>query len=411
MVVERGDIMARLMPVMAVLLLVTGDVAAGPTAATKCQAQKLVVAGQTGAGLLHCVADAARHGVGVDAACRAHPETTLLATYAALESGGTCGTTGEAATVEADVQQMVNSVSVYLRLPASPSGCSFIRERAVARLASSVFNAYARNAKSPDPVAPGNATVRARARFVAVFQRAGAHGDCLSTDDVGVVDVPQNECLRVMGRLFPSCGDGVQGGTEECDLADAAACPLQCQPDCRCPYCGDGKVDVSGEECDGPDSARCSGLCQANCTCPPPVCGNGIREIGEVCDGSDAAACPGACRPDCTCTGSLCGDGVLEAGEQCDGNLVPLECAMSNQMPMSCVPPGQPLECTCCVPDGQQCVPGFRCCDSEGCYLVAPQRYQCAIGCVPPGGPCTPTIPCCNPGTCFPTGPDTGICQ
>src|SRR5206468_1875608 len=75
------------------------------------------------------------------------------------------------------------------------------------------------------------------------------------------------------------------------------------------------------EQCDGADAAACPGLCGFDCRCaPPPRCGDGVRnQPGEQCDGADALACPGACRADCTCA-ARCGDEILnQPGEQCDG--------------------------------------------------------------------------------------------
>src|SRR5207249_923409 len=86
------------------------------------------------------------------------------------------------------------------------------------------------------------------------------------------------------------------------------------------PGCGDGVVNQPGEQCDGADAAACPGLCGFDCRCaPPPRCGDGVRnQPGEQCDGADALACPGACRADCTCA-ARCGDEILnQPGEQCD---------------------------------------------------------------------------------------------
>jgi hypothetical protein len=131
--------------------------------------------------------------------------------------------------------------------------------------------------------------------------------------------------VRVPLRRFfgpASCGNGILDANEACDLpGHDAACPGECQPDCRCPAaptCGDGQVNQPSEQCDGIDDTVCPGACQADCTCSATVCGNGVVEPGEQCDGGSDTACPGACQGDCTC-GSFCGDGTVDAGEECDG--------------------------------------------------------------------------------------------
>src|SRR5205814_8286879 len=66
------------------------------------------------------------------------------------------------------------------------------------------------------------------------------------------------------------------------------------------------------EECDGADAAACPGHCTALCTCAPeagppaapPTCGNGVLDAGETCDGAADDACPGACTSACTCPAS-----------------------------------------------------------------------------------------------------------
>jgi hypothetical protein len=67
-----------------------------------------------------------------------------------------------------------------------------------------------------------------------------------------------------------------------------------------CSECGNGSAEPPAEECDGADAAACPGQCRSDCTCPA-VCGDGDAEPPEACDGGDDVACPGECLPDCTC--------------------------------------------------------------------------------------------------------------
>lgn len=168
------------------------------------------------------------------------------------------------------------------------------------------------------------------------------------------------------------CGDGILGGTEECDgtefggdegwvpSCEEAVGPgyqgaVFCTADCRlgtssCFLCGDGIVQGE-EECDGtPVDEQGTPLvcaapgeavalaCTAECTIDDsacPDCGNDVVEPGEECDGDIAGtSCADlgwfagelSCSPTCAidetaCTS--CGNGVIDPGEDCDGEAVP----------------------------------------------------------------------------------------
>lgn len=146
-----------------------------------------------------------------------------------------------------------------------------------------------------------------------------------------------------------TCGDGIVNKVaEECDGADDAACPGECQANCLCPpdaICGDNIVNQAGEDCDGTDDSACPGECGPKCTCPPPpVCGdNVVNQASEQCDGKDSAACPGACLSNCTCPPDpTCGDGIVnQKNEECDGSddaACPGECGSDCTCPGEAVP-------------------------------------------------------------------------
>ena len=171
-------------------------------------------------------------------------------------------------------------------------------------------------------------------------------------------------------RVCPECGDGAQGGGEQCEVFETAACGGgSCHPDCTCATCGDGAKNRPEEICDGADAAACPGLCQSDCTCPTPVCGNGVKEAGEECDGSSLGACGNSCEPDCTCAPAVCGNGVVEEGEQCEGTT------------------------------WEESGITFGC---SACRLCWNGSFTFGVGCY--------TIPCCGSATCEPA-PGGGFCQ
>lgn len=109
----------------------------------------------------------------------------------------------------------------------------------------------------------------------------------------GTLACAGNCTLNTSGCMAPAgCGDGMIGGTEQCDGANlnGATCTSQgfmggtlaCTGGCMfdtggCTACGNGTCD-GGETCT---------TCPGDCGICPPVCGNGVREGTEECDGAD----------------------------------------------------------------------------------------------------------------------------
>ncbi|KNC51325.1 uncharacterized protein AMSG_12067 [Thecamonas trahens ATCC 50062] len=111
------------------------------------------------------------------------------------------------------------------------------------------------------------------------------------------------------------CGDGlVWIGVEACDTAGESA---SCNVDCTAPVCGDGIRNVAaGEECD-------DGSIECMPNCRYAYCGDGMVTGSEACDSGSPLGST-TCTPNCTVHGG-CGDGVINpgAGEECDdGNAV-----------------------------------------------------------------------------------------
>jgi hypothetical protein len=104
------------------------------------------------------------------------------------------------------------------------------------------------------------------------------------------------------------CGDGMVGGSEDCDDMGESAL---CNADCTAAACGDGVINAAAAEVcdDGGESARCNDDCTA------AACGDGVinTTAGETCDDAGPSE---TCNASCTMIS--CGDGFLDAGEECD---------------------------------------------------------------------------------------------
>ncbi len=388
-------------------LVVAAAFAASSQAASdplRCQAAKLVAAGHAASDILRCHAKAAKVGGIDDPACTLKANAKLLTTFTRLDTKSVCLSSGDEAVIEDTIRRMIFFVRLNLPRSPDPSVCSSIRLKETARVALTMATVLAQNKLKPDPERRDAKLTVARTRWLDAFEAALKKGDCLA-DDITALSVTEQFITEVMNRLFAQCQDGVRGPGEECDINDAPTCFLQCNRDCTCPHCGDGKKNRPSEQCDGSDSTQCPGRCQADCTCPTPVCGNDIKETGEQCDGTDASACAGLCQGDCTCPAPVCGNGVVEQGEECDGSQATCEPFLY----AGCQAPTASQPCHCCVADGNQCAPGVPCCSGAGCYLIGPNFYRCSSTCIPSSGPCDGSIPCCT-GICFPSGPGTFNC-
>jgi hypothetical protein len=229
-----------------------------------------------------------------------------------------------------------------------------------------------------------------------------------------------------------SCGDGVLGPGENCDVGIPPPAPGSCPTSCRDPDAGTCQTSfltgtgctvscfqapitapISGDGCCPPGATRAT---DSDC---PGTCGDGIVDPGESCDSAavgpgacpqscppspsaciqttltgSAAACTAACvskpivacspqsdgccptgctaadDPDCSAT---CGDGKVQADETCD----------------VAIPAGSPGACPTTCDDGKPCTTDLLLsrgtCDAT-CVHLPVTAFIAGDGCCPPGG-------------------------
>jgi hypothetical protein len=131
---------------------------------------------------------------------------------------------------------LIDDVLAELR-PGGPAAsvCTGLQLGASSVAIKTIVQAHARDEKKPDPVRLAATLAAATRRFEASFLAA-------LTRDACVVSVPPAEAsavlaagaARLVGKLFPLCGDGVQGPGEECDGSDRANCVGACLAACSC---------------------------------------------------------------------------------------------------------------------------------------------------------------------------------
>lgn len=106
-----------------------------------------------------------------------------------------------------------------------------------------------------------------------------------------------------------SCGDGVVGGDEICELGQLGGTTSECQT-------LDGLSGTRAQVCD----AVCTGYTDnLDGACVVATCGDGVVDLLEECDDGSLNGVYGFCGNDCTyATAFYCGDGQLAGGEVCD---------------------------------------------------------------------------------------------
>ncbi|MEK7183737.1 MAG: IPT/TIG domain-containing protein [Patescibacteria group bacterium] len=116
---------------------------------------------------------------------------------------------------------------------------------------------------------------------------------------------------RSIYGLSTSCGDGVVGGSEICELGQLGGAAVACTT-------AGGLAGTRSQVC----NASCSGYVDdTTATCIVASCGNGVieAEAGEDCDDGSLNGSYGFCGNDCTREAAFfCGDGELAGGEACD---------------------------------------------------------------------------------------------
>ena len=101
-----------------------------------------------------------------------------------------------------------------------------------------------------------------------------------------------------------TCGDGVKGGSEQCDNGNQTGCKTGCVPDIG--YTCTGAIGVAS-------------VCAI-------TCGDGVKGVDEQCDNGNKIGCQTGCKFDAgyscsgafgqpsVCFSNICGDSILGNG-------------------------------------------------------------------------------------------------
>jgi cysteine-rich repeat protein len=136
---------------------------------------------------------------------------------------------------------------------------------------------------------------------------AGTKSQICNTTCNGFVDNPAAVCVAA------SCGNGVVDSTETCDDGSLNGTYGYCGSTCTYDsafYCGDGEL-AGGESCDCGNSS-------STLTSSSRAYGAGSGTCAAI-NGTYNSSPNASCSWDCRAPAGYCGNGTVESGEQCDG--------------------------------------------------------------------------------------------
>jgi hypothetical protein len=174
-----------------------------PVTPSKCTTQKLVAAGRKGREKLACHASAANGGSAVSAPCLVDAETDFADAFADGEAAGDCYTTGDGATVEALVDDLVDDVEAQLRPVLTTTKCAAGKLLVSGRAYERLLRCRAGSVDDGLPLLP-DCVADANQQITVGFPEFEDDPDCLTTGDaVAVLAALASGVSSVEGALLP----------------------------------------------------------------------------------------------------------------------------------------------------------------------------------------------------------------
>jgi hypothetical protein len=177
--------------------------------------------------------------------------------------------------------------------------CKDAKAKAVGKKTADVLTAYGKNLKKFDPAKLAAGVSKAQSKLTKAFVKAEGKGGCATTGDTAVLESKVDAMsFAIMEDVVGStCGNGVVGGSEECDAGPPNGAGFVgyclCVAGCECDGCGDGIV-YPGLECDeGAANGTPDSCCNIDCTLTPAstACTDTDGNICTIagCDGASGA--------------------------------------------------------------------------------------------------------------------------
>src|SRR5262245_38028171 len=195
-------------------ILAAGPAAAKPTPAAKCLAAKLKAVGKKAVAVVGCNAKAAQKGKPLDPACVTKAESAFSKTFAKADAGEGCATTGDAAALEAVVDEFVQDVVTALPDGGTKPGgkCAAAKQRASAKYAFAELVCQAKAALKAVGV-DAECIDHSETAFDKAFARAEKKPGCVTIGDVDALDATVDEFVDDVVGAFGSTTTTITGST------------------------------------------------------------------------------------------------------------------------------------------------------------------------------------------------------
>lgn len=186
-------------------MLMTGSAGAASDPAAKCAATKVQAAGKKAAAKLKCHANAVKKSLAVDGLCLGKAEQKFSDSYAKIEAKGGCTTTGDAASIEAQVDTLVGDVVTALPDGGTPEGakCASTKIQSAGKKADAKLKC---NAKAIGKALPVDVACvqKAEDKFSAAYVKVELKGGCATTGDAAAIEGRVDQLVQsVVSALSP----------------------------------------------------------------------------------------------------------------------------------------------------------------------------------------------------------------
>jgi hypothetical protein len=249
--------------------------------------------------------------------------------------------------------------------------CAGAKLKATAKVAGARVVCHAKAAQK-GIAADGACLTNTHTKLVDAFSKAEAKGGCAIQGDAGTMDALLDSSMGAFVAALRPVSDA-----NRCAAAKLKATGKKSKTKLGCHAKAVKQGGTVDPACLSKAEARfVAAFAKAEARPPCLTTGDSVEVEDLVDDLVDGAVAGSPTTTTSTTLGPVCGDGVLDpATESCDGADFASFCDSGRT---GCVPPGNPNECTCCLPPGVSSQIQYLCCDGQPSFFdVSLQSWTC----------------------------------